>query len=471
MARPATGLERLFLRMDVRTFAVLSLPSPTPLARVSQSLATVSNHCALPHVAARVSDDSLSLEALPPGEIPLPTTTLTHTAPAVLCDSDIATDSAAFLAEVSTLVRARPATQPPLRLVEHTALLAPDGLAMALVVNINHAAADGRALVAYLQCVLSTLSHDPSSVPPTPVPSLSLLVSLPAQGTPADIRTRLLPAPVDVLPGGRYLPLPGAPLTAAELGLVGSSSASTPVEPSSAAAPMAHASLSEAALTAARRHAGSGITVTGLLVACLQAAAAEQASVLDTAATPRCVAVSVLVDMRPYLQTSKEDSTADDTHQVPTVAVGTVTTAAHLDAALTAASRASSTPADNSSLIALAAAATADLQQRLGRGEAATQAHALAAGDWAGGPLSSPLELSNIGAVQLFRDAHVWLGQRFDAYANGVSILAHTERAIADGDGVISGGILRLCGAPGRGVDSAVVETILNRTLALLQGI
>jgi hypothetical protein len=253
-----------------------------------------------------------------------------------------------------------------------------------------------------------------------------------------------------------YLPLPGEALKAGELQLL-AGEGSAPPPPLTL-----HTTVPDVqAVVAACRKANA--TLTGLLVASFQVALAERASASGVSLVGRCAAVSVLVDVRPVLQPAEATDEGG-----PAVAVGTVTLGTPAAQAAGEGSETDSASADSTPLTRrlwwLAMEATKDLQQRIARGEATWQAKALAAGKWGEGPPSTAIEVSNVGVLPLPDGCSVCVGQRFDAYCGGISVLVHSER-----HGRSETGPLKMAGSPGRDVQADAAKALLARVADVVQ--
>ena len=491
--RKANGLERLFLQLDVRTYAVLFFPALESAERRQAAAADMRAAVALPRLGSSAPDAAAGAPALlrlaPPGagsgdsgggE--------TESAAAWACAEakggrEGPAGQGALLAAAEALVAGRPNSPFAPALTQHTWLASADGRVGALLVDINHAAADGRGLVAYVARLAAALGS------PAAGGGDHADGSLLPRGLPRDVSERLPDAPPPLDPV--YVPLPGSALTAAEVRLVavpregGDSSAGGKRQGDQSEGhgepPLTlHAEVEPAvpALLAACRREGA--TLTGLLAAAFQVALVERAAVAEVPLADRCAAVSVLVDARPLLRPAVDGDgaaaapapdAAED--QAVAVAVGTVTLGA--SAALAgAADAAGDANLLRQRLLALAAAATRELQQRIARGEAAAQARALAAGRWGDGPPSAAVEISNLGALTLPAGCHARFGQRFDAYRGGVSVLVHSEgsagpAAVAAGEPQAKGGRLHLAASPGRDVEHGAASALLARVNALLR--
>jgi len=172
-------------------------------------------------------------------------------------------------------------------------------------------------------------------------------------------------------------------------------------------------------------------TLTGLMISCLQSAIFE---CLPT--TSGCASVSVLVDLRPCI------SETNISQAFGTVSVGAVR------------------GFNRAALIEAAAAATADLRQRVARGEAHRSAR-----DMTSGRFSLPeatIELSNHGIYSVPKDADLLLSQRFDGY-EGVSVLMHTDSGT---------GSLKLVTSAGDDLDGdRVQELVIERAVAAFSSV
>lgn len=430
--RSANGLEGLFLKLDVRTYAVLTLPSRegSITAEAVRSAAREIG-AALPRLCG-VSPAALALAE--GGAYVEP----------YARDMDAAEVDQLAIAE--GLVASRNNEPVPHILCRHV-LATRNKDCTCLLIDINHAAADGRGLGDYVARLAAHLCH----VSPPDAKDAPRLARLP-QGLPRDVSPML---PAMGWPSPAYLPLPGEALKTGELQLLaGEGSGPLPPFTLHTTVPDVHA------VVAACRKANA--TLTGLLVASFQVALAERASAHGVPLAGRCVAVSLLVDVRPVLQP------AEATDEGPAVAVGTVTLGTP---AVQAAGEDSETDSASAAcdilkrrLWWLAMEATKDLRQRIARGEATWQAKALAAGKWDEGPPSTAVEVSNVGMLPLPDGCSVRVGQRFDAYRGGISVLVHSER-----HGQSEAGPLKMAGSPGRDVRADAANAILTRVADLVQ--
>ncbi|CAJ1345357.1 unnamed protein product [Effrenium voratum] len=283
------------------------------------------------------------------------------------------------------------------------------------LVNANHALADGRAMTKYLERCLEILRGDASST------CGATSASLVDWGEFLDS---------DVEP--EFLDQPGPPLLLSNIRRASA--------PSCSSVEIRHEVDAVLFGQACEKARAGGSSVTGLLVACLELAAA--AAFFRRSEEPTCSpSVSVLVDLRPHLPDMP--STAQ--------AIGTVTTGAKLD-------RAALDP-ELGGLWTLAAAATADIKARVLRGEAIAQARSLTQGRFDQGGAPGTIELSNLGCLRLKPGEQMHFSQRFDEY-EGLSILSHQNGP---------DGPLRFCSSVGRGNDLEILSALLDQAVSFLR--
>ncbi|CAB9514167.1 expressed unknown protein [Seminavis robusta] len=193
-----------------------------------------------------------------------------------------------------------------------------------------------------------------------------------------------------------------------------------------------------------------GATLSGLFVAVImQSLAMEYRTIKGNSSPNRDIGVSMLVDLRPYLQRPVEK-----VEQI-NAAHGHVTLIDSTDNIFIN-NRDNTT---SSSIWERSIGMTRQLRARIQRGEAHRAALAFAQGqfDRAGPPAT--VELSNLGVCQIPDNTKLYTAQRFDGY-DGVSCLIHSEPTC-----------LRWNASVGGGLDAKLVERVFSRAVELCQTI
>ena len=186
-----------------------------------------------------------------------------------------------------------------------------------------------------------------------------------------------------------------------------------------------------------------GATLSGFLVAVISHAIAME----YTGSEPKDVGVSMLVDLRPYLQ---RDYSIEDIPQ----AHGTVTL-------MESTKKLKSSNIE--SLLEASVRFTEQMRTRINRGEAHRAALAVCNGhfDHRAGPTGT-IEVSNLGVCKIPHGAKLYTSQRFDGY-DGVSFMVHSEGN--------SSGCMRWNMSVGEGLDAAVIRRIFQRAVNTFQEI
>jgi len=335
------------------------------------------------------------------------------------------------MATFSSLVASDVPAIGPLKL---SILTAPQdaGAAVAVVANANHAIMDGRSMRTFLEHVSLCLAGG------------ELLALAKPNRPPCEWSGALRP-PDGLEESPAFLPLDastsGAALTIYE---------ALQLEPRGEAGQDARVEVAHvaAALAAAK---AKGATATGLWVACISRAVAEAYLSRVPSAEQCMISISILVDLREHLDPNV--ATREEVAQaLATVCVGCTVQRSSVDA------RSSDT------LLAEAAAATADMRRRIQRGEAHRQAAVMGSGDFEKGQPPATVEFSNLGIFNLQPEdtsASLCFSQRFAGY-EGLSILLHTESGNTT---------MKLLGSLGVGIPSSTAQELLERMKACFESV
>jgi hypothetical protein len=289
-----------------------------------------------------------------------------------------------------------------------------------LVVNANHALADGRSLVHLVELILN-----PSTNPELKQPVNSGVAPVPSDWKDLleSCRTRDWNEFPPFLANGANM------LTLEEL-----SCPELESRKGDESIRFAIGSHVLSCLKTAIKKYSERVTMTGLLATLIMASIALEYSGEDS---NKEVGVSVLVDLRPFLL----DSEAPEIPQ----AHGTVTLSLSCERIQR------HNPLKIDSLLNLAVTVTKQLCNRIERGEAHRSALALTSGQFESGSPPSTIELSNLGICNF--PISVYTAQRFDGYS-GTSCMVHTE----DGNGE-----MKLSISVGDGIDVVLVERVFVR--------
>lgn len=301
-----------------------------------------------------------------------------------------------------------------------------EGECVAAVLNANHALCDGRTMRVAIEALLKAIASSEECISDAVVLCNTPLLQL---------DELLLHHPSTRVPDGdpSFLPINGSILPLAEIGALQRKG------PTSSLASNAIVNIASDIIKKCRNtRDSSSFTVTGLLVACLVQALSEayregrEAPVNERTS----IAVSVLVDLRPYLPPEHS----------PLQAFGTVTVGLPIAAAVDGIEL-------QRYLIDTAVEASAQIRKRIERGEAHRQALLFWRGEFESGQPPATVELSNHGVYQTTPGSEVALDQRFDGY-EGISISAHSES---------TSGTLRMCASAGDSTDTHRLGEVLRR--------
>jgi len=190
-----------------------------------------------------------------------------------------------------------------------------------------------------------------------------------------------------------------------------------------------------------------GTTVTGLLAAAtMQSLRAEYKGTES-----RDIAVSMLVDLRPFIEIMDEINQAH----------GTVTL-------IYSAEKFKAPPVDFDCfdnfdhVLQAADCLTKQLREKILRGEAHRAALAVTNGEYEKAGPTATFELSNLGVCEIPMGAELFTSQRFDGY-DGVSCLVHSESP--------SEGSFRWNVSVGTGLDSNLVERVFANAVKIFRHI
>lgn len=188
-----------------------------------------------------------------------------------------------------------------------------------------------------------------------------------------------------------------------------------------------------------------GSTISGFLVTLLMASLA--AEYIDQGhRQERDVGISVLVDLRSYLNTA---------HKEINQAIGTVTVS------LPAIETFSGWSQNNQQWFVVANQVTSQLRARVERGEAHRCAVALCSGHFEAASPEATMELSNLGVCRFSSSlaSRLHVSQRFDGY-DGASCMIHTESA---------SGVLRWTTSYGNNQCKKTIQRIMGRVQAWIE--